>query len=338
MLFTIGYISYQYYRRKTFKKRVEMFKKIISEQMLVIHQHRPVAEKHRAFLNAKLTHINYLTAYHAALKDFSTNDHIDGYKMTIEPVIKHLVSHYENRDDMEKAYLSFFIATHADGLWHEKIIYQTLFNYLDEPNVYLRENVLKAMYQQNNPEWIIKAYKRLSEQHIHHHEKLIQDGLMTYPHDKSELMEALFNQRKYFSESIVLGMIGFITYETKDYQDVFYHWLHEDKLTLNVELKLFRYFKKYPLEKVKPILLQALKSDRSEKRIVAADVLGAYCCQDVIDALKEAIADKDWYVRRNASVSLLKTDITIDDIMEILTGHDRYARAMLKYHLELEGG
>lgn len=338
MLFTVGYIMYQYYRRRTFKNRVSMFKSTIDNQLKLIHQHRPLAEKHRAYLIDKLKHINYLTAYHDALLSYQDHEDIKDYKGAIEPVIKQLVRYYERRDDMEKAYISYFIANHASGVWRDVVIYRTLFHYLDKPNVYLRENVLKAMYQQNDSAWIIKAYDSLSKQKISHHQKLIQDGLMRYPYDKQLLIEQLYNNRYHFSESILLGVIGFITYESAEYQQIFYDWLHEKKVPLEVELKLYRYFKKYPFEQVKPTLFEALQSPKVEKRIVAADVLGEYCCDDVIQALKTALTDKNWFVRRNASRALLKTDVTIDDLMDVLTGQDRYARAMLKYYLEMEGG
>ncbi len=338
MLFTVGYIMYQYYRSKINKKRVATFKIIIDKQLKIIHQDRPLTEKHRAYLIKQLKHMNQLTAYHKALLSYQNHEAMTNYKRKIEPVIKQLVSYYEKRDDMEKAYMSYFIASHAGGVWQDPIIYRTLFHYLDAPNVYLRENVLKAMYQQNNPEWITKTYETLSNQQINHHQKLIQDGLMRYPYDKRVLMEQLYQKRDRFSESILLGVIGFITYETKDYQQAFYSWLKEKKVPLEVELKLYRYFKKYPDEQVKPHLLAALQAPQDEKRIVAADVLAEYCCDDVIQALKAAVADSNWFVRRNASRSLLKTDVTIDDLMDILTGHDRYARAMLKYYLETEGG
>jgi len=338
MLFTVGYIMYQYYRLRTFKKRVVLFKHIIDKQLNIIHEHRPLAEKHRTYLIDRLKNMNHLTAYHDALVSFQDHEDVTGYKQAIEPVIKQLAIYYEKRDDMEKAYFSYFVASHAGGVWQDEVIYRTLSHYLDEPNVYLRENVLKALYQQNNPEWITKAYETLSRQHIDHHQKLIQDGLMRYPYDKQLLMEQLFNKRHNFSESILLGVIGFITYETSDYQQKFADWLKEKKVPLEVELKLYRYFKKYPTEQVKAHLLAAIKAPQDEKRIVAADVLAEYCCDDVIQALKTAMSDHNWFVRRNASRSLLKTDVTIDDLMDILTGHDRYARAMLRYYLETEGG
>lgn len=338
MLFTTGYIMYQFYRRRVFKKRVTFFKQTIEKQLNIIHEHPALIKQHQAYLSNKLVRINYLTAYHEALLSYQNHEAIMTYKLAIEPVIKNLVSDYEKRGDIEKAYLSYVIASHADGVWQDEVIYRTLFHYLDKPNVYLRENVLKALYQQNNPEWIVKAYETLSSQHIDHHQKLIQDGLMRYPYDKRALIEQLYLKRDRFSESILLGIIGFITYETKDYQQQFYDWLKEDKVPLEVELKLYRYFKKYPTEQVKPHLLAALESPQDEKRIVAADILADYCCNDVIQALKTAVSDPNWFVRRNASRSLLKTNVTIDDLMDILTGHDRYARNMLKYYLETEGG
>ncbi|GEM01041.1 hypothetical protein SAMN05421839_10459 [Halolactibacillus halophilus] len=338
MLFTVGYIMYQYYRKQTDKKRIATFKSIIDKQLKSIHQDRPLAENHRKYLLDKLKHLNYLIAYHDALLSYQNHEDIKDYKGAIEPVIKQLVSYYAKRDDMEKAYISHFIATHAAGVWQDDVVYRKLFHYLTEPNVYLRENVLKAFYQQNNPEWIVKAYETLSSQHIDHHQKLIQDGLMRYPYDKRSLIEQLYLKRGCFSEPILLGIIGFITYETSDYQQLFYDWVKEDKLPLEVELKLYRYFKKYPTEQVKPHLLAMLSSQQDEKRTVVADVLAEYCCDDVIKALKIAVADSNWFVRRNASRSLLKTDVKIDDLMDILTGPDRYARAMLRYYLETEGG
>lgn len=338
LLFTTGYMMYQYYRRKMFKAQVADFDVLIKHQLNLIYQGLPVAKRHEKMLIERLSHVNQLTAFHAVLKEQAIDQTLKTYKSAIESVIKKLVVTYEKRDDMQRAYLAYFISQHADGVWEDAVIYRTLFRYLDAPNIYLRENVLKAFYQQQNPEWIVKAFEVLSKQHIVHNQKLIQDGLLSYPYDKQLLTQVLINHYKSFNESVNLGVIGFITYETDAYKDRFFEWIQGSNLPLEIELKLFRYFKKYPDNRLKPHLFQALKSQQVEKRIVAADVLAEYCCGDVIAVLKVALNDPNWYVRRNASRSLLKTEVTMPDLLEVLTGKDRYAKEMLRYYLEREGG
>ncbi|GEN57060.1 hypothetical protein GCM10012290_10620 [Halolactibacillus alkaliphilus] len=338
MLFTIGYIVYQYYRRKTFKIRVVDFEALIKHQLNLIRQDLPVAKSHEGMLIERLAHVNQLTAFHAVLKEQVNDQALKTYKLAIESVIKKLVVIYEKRDDMQRAYLAYFISQHADGLWENPVIYRTLFRYLDQPNIYLRENVLKAFYQQQNPEWIARAFEVLSKQHLVHNQKLIQDGLLSYPYDKQTLIQVLINHYKSFNESVNLGVIGFVTYETDAYKDWFFELIQGSNLPLEIELKLCRYFKKHPDDRLKPYLFQSLKSHQVEKRIVAADVLASYCCDDVIQVLKAALNDPNWYVRRNASRSLLKTEVTMPDLLDVLTGKDRYAKEMLRYYLEREGG
>lgn len=48
----------------------------------------------------------------------------------------------------------------------------------------------------------------------------------------------------------------------------------------------------------------------------------------------EAMHSPNWYVRYNASASLEAHGLSYEEMMDVLSGNDRYAREMLNYRLE----
>ena len=57
--------------------------------------------------------------------------------------------------------------------------------------------------------------------------------------------------------------------------------------------------------------------------------------RQVKEAILQALNSPNWYVRRNAAMSLQKMDLTDQDVEMIRQSHDRYALEMLTYAKEV---
>lgn len=333
LFYTVGYVLFQWYNHQRQQKIIEKYVHLISEKGQICRDGGYTGRAHSEKLYIQLKPMHQLIAFERALSQLK-KEHTDvtAYLIQIEPAIMNLTKYYQRRNQMEQAYLAWFIATHAKDRWQDPIIYQTLLSFLDNSTIYLRENVLKAMYQQPNVKWIIHAYRILTNNHQFHHPKLIQDGLLQFPYDSEVLAEQLWDKRSTLHPAIVQGIIGFITYQSDRYKEVFYGVLTREQPDLEIKTRLIRYFRNHYYPKAEA-LLQSMATDKQETiRIVVAQVLSAYPSDSVIETLKDALKDANWHVRHNASQALLQMDVP-DGVNE----QDSHAKEMPYHHLYEKG-
>lgn len=334
LFYTLGFIFYRWYINKKQSENISYFLEFISKEMTLLEKNDYIELKHIGILKKQLKKINKLIAFEKALEQVKNDEQFPTYLNQLERVIKSITIHYKSRNQMEQAYLARFIAEYAAvGKWHHPTIYKTLVSYLENATIYLRESVLLATYQQPDSKWIINVFNYLSENNLFHHPKLIQDGLMKYPYDSDILIDDLWEKHDTFEESILLGLLGYITFKSDWFKETFYKMLKDERLNLEVKIRLIRYFKRHHYPKVEPLLIDFLKDEQDEIRIVTAHTLGDYHSEHVINSLKEALKDFNFYVRRNAIQSLLDLGASEQDLYDILNGQDRYAKEMLLYQL-----
>ena len=71
-----------------------------------------------------------------------------------------------------------------------------------------------------------------------------------------------------------------------------------------------------------------------EYKAIGASALAKYKSKEVIDVLKDALKSNNWYIRYNASESLVSLDVEYMELVDIYNGADRYAREILEYKIE----
>lgn len=335
---TAGYMYARWHGRQSQQRKVEKYVAMIAKKNRLCQEGKNVGGNYLEDLYLELKSTNQLIAFERALSQLKKEDvEIAAYLIQIESVIKNLVLHYQRRNQMEQAYLAWFIATHAKNHWKDSLIYQTLISFMDHSTIYLRENILQATYQQPNVEWILQAYQKVTINHQFHHSKLIQDGLLRYPYDAEVLMEKLWAERTTFHPSIVQGVIGFITYKSDEYKEVFYELLIKEPLELEMKASLIRYFRNHHYSRMESVL-QSMATDKQDViRIVAVQVLSSYPSERAIEVLKGALTDPNWHVRYNAGQSLLKMKVSKNDMLDVVNGQDAYANEMFQYHFSEEG-
>lgn len=339
LFYTLFFIFYQWYDKKRQIKYEQKYISMILKELDVLKENFYIDRKHIEILKRQLRNVNKLIAFENALIELGNREDLPLYLAQLERAIKSLTRQFQNRKQMEQAFLASFIAEFAaKGSWHDPAIYKTLVSYLDDATIFLRENVLLATYQQPDPKWIISVFHYLSENNLFHHPKLIQDGLLNYPYNSDQLIDELWKNHESFKQSVLLGLIGYITFKTDRYKEIFYHELQKEELDIEVKIRLIRYFKRHHYPDVEPLLISFAKDPQDEIRIVTVQSLSEYRSEQVLSTLKEALKDSNYYVRRNASESLLSMGISEDEVLDILTGDDRYAKEMLRYQLNQKGG
>src|SRR5690625_3282173 len=145
LLYTIGYILFQKYNDKNEKRLVKRYKSKILQQIELLELHSYIERDLYKMLSSKLSKTSNLLAFDKALHELELEQvFISDYLSQLESVVSKLVDEYKRKNQMEQAFLAWFIAKHG---WGDPHIYQTLLSYkIDGENIYLRENVLTAIY------------------------------------------------------------------------------------------------------------------------------------------------------------------------------------------------
>ena len=340
LLYTIGYIFYNSYQIKSVENKVSHYQEEIMKEIESIKAKKELDKTYLKGLKQKLKKSSELVCFQRALENLEKeNVYTKMYIKELEDVAEYLAWSYSKKENMQKAYFAHFFAQFNYELWRKENFLYIFISYLDNSNIYVRENVLHAMYASGKEQWIIKIFQLLSDEKCFHHFKLIGDGLMEYPGDKKELTQSLWRSHDKFSNSIQRGVVMFITQVSDQFKDIFLEEMQKPTTDLELRLSYIRYFRKHQYEPAESVLCDFLldKTAEVELRIVSARTLGAYESNKTINALKNALSDINWYVRFNASESLVELQVSSEDLKEIFDGEDKYAKEIIQYQMENRG-
>lgn len=285
-------------------------------------------------------HINKLYCYDEALLQFVRDEEwaeIFFSKMSDSYVS--LAHYYQKNYIQERVYFVQHISQYGH-FFTDKQLFEQLIIYMNRRNVVERESVLQALYAYGDIGLVKKAYHLIASKNKFHHSKLIADGLVYADIPNDEWADSLWQDFDTYPESIQIGIVKYIQSISGSYTEIFYDYLEKGEGTLDVRLNMIRYFRKYPYQPAYTRLLALLDGTlvaSDEYRVVAAFTLAAYPNNETVAVLKQALHDSEWYVRVNASKSLLALKVPMQQLVEILEGDDRYAREMITYqYTEME--
>lgn len=313
----------------------------IEGQLFRISRGGSVEEKHIVWLQRKLSHISSLIAFDRVMEEWMTRDgqaEIDEYRRQLQPVILHLAMIYRKRDNMQAAYFAYFLSRHK---LHRHMSVDTvqriLVGYMEKDSLYCRINALQALYQFGTAENIAEALIILDRSGSFFHEKILTDGLLSFTGDHEQLMGLLWERFEQFSDRMRLAVLNYIRFKSGDYCERMLAIMTDETADKELRLSAIRYFGRYEYQPaLKPLLDFARDKDpvNWEYEAISLTSLASYSGEEVIRVLMDAMHSSNWYVRRNAAVSLESHDLDYTDLIEIVSGRDRYAREMMMYHLD----
>ena len=336
LLYTVSFTFNDIYSEYISKRNVSGWKKLISVQIINIVKGKSVEKEFLGKLRKDLLHGKKLMNFHHALESFDRNQiEFQIFLDQLEECMKDMAVNYGTKDSMEKAYFANFYSCFSRGKWIEEKFLYIFIDYLDGSNVYVRENVLQAIYSSGKIEWILRILGIFTDYEWFHHSKLIGDGLFKFNGDKKKLSLVLWSHRKEYSLSIYLGIIQFITLSSEDFQEKMLQTAMNEYEDMEIRLGAIRYLSRYPYKPAEEILFGYLlhKHHEFQLRVVAARALGRYDSKETIEVLKEGLSDPNWYVRFNACESLIELKVNLMNLKEIILGDDKYARDILLYRI-----
>lgn len=247
---------------------------------------------------------------------------------------------YSKKEFIKKAYFAFlceklFILNNKENYKFKKL----MMDFVVLPSVYCRENALKAIYATGDKYAVITAFTRLSKMNIQHNHKLVTDGLLNFKGNKEELAEDLYNCLDKFNIEYQVAFINFFRFEGENLKyklkDLFIKNTNKEMVC-----SLLRYYRKYPVPEYKYIILTWLNPPYEtdwECISTAVSALDKYPGIDTVNALKDKLSSKYWYVRQNAASSLSELGAQSFMLSSILNGSDQYAKEALIYQLDKKG-
>lgn len=313
----------------------------LREQLQRLGEGGDVEEAHMDYLYKKLTHVGDLLAFDAAL-DLLRKETEDGavirqYTARIHQVFVYLAASLK-KDDIRRAHFAYLVAKYR--IIEDRpvdYIMDVMLSMASSSNIYCRENALMAIYSSGDTGSVLKALRSINDHGIFHHSKLLTDGLLTFRGSHDTLIRRLLDQLPSFSVPMQVSLLNYIRFCSGGYRKEMLALLQDEKTDHEVRFCCIRYLGRYPYGEAYPLLLHFMHTSpqrRWEYAAVTSSALASYPTEASKAALKTALCDTNWYIRYNASDSLLKLNVPYEELTDILDGHDRFAREILQYRLD----
>lgn len=306
--------------------------------ILEIFESNSLAAKKK--LISKMRKVSFITIFHdivmERLKKEETRDVMQQWIWDNRDIFIDIMDIYvETKRSNRRAFYAYMVWQYRLCGENETDIFVRTMQYLVmDRSMYCRENALCALYTCGNAENVAKAYLLMMKNDIHHSQKLVTDGLLTFQGSHEELGEALWASHKQFTSDYEVAFINYIRMATGGFEERFMEMAKDHSIDLEVRLAIIRYFRSHPYEEATLFMREVVQHWKDYDWEISAQ--GALALEKnremrTIKALTEGCRSTNWYVRKNAAESLLK--VTDDELIRAIIADekDRYAKDMLQY-------
>ena len=296
----------------------------------------PVTQAHMTGMRRKLLRIGSLMAFDDCISGFYLRDEkmTHNYLQALEPVFVDVSRAYLNKERMQAAYFAYFISKYH--IYFDSVL-DCLFAYLKKDSLYCRQNAMKALYNVGDVQRVMEGIRILDTEHAFFHGKILSDGLLTFAGSHTRLIAMLWETFETYSVETQAAILNYIRFKSGAYSDRMLRILTDETQDVELRYAAIRYFGRYPDERAYPVLLQFVK-DNDEIHwnfgAFAATALSGYPGEETVAVLKAAVHSSNWYIRYNVSQTLEALGVSYQDMIDVMSGDDRYAREMMAYRFD----
>lgn len=217
-------------------------------------------------------------------------------------------------------------------------INQWLLKKLNKNSMYLKLNVLTSLAQIGNSSIFAKALTSSYKDFELYNNKVLIGIMQQFSGDYDELNRFLIRNFKEAEDDFQLLLIQYFTVVPcpmveKKLCEILSEGRDSHK---EICLSIIKYFANHPNLESKSILLDYLKHNEWEYRVLSAKALQYFSEEDVINQLFIATGDFNWHVRFNSAMALCNFNINQRIKEYILQSKDYYSRDILQYALSLK--
>ena len=321
-------------------KRLEHYSSRFIKIVCHAIEDRTVTDDHCKYLSQKLKKINNLMAFDKTLEELFAQDpeKIKEYIRQLSSVFTYLTLEYKKKNEIQAAYFPYFI--HKYKVFHGQpigIVMDIMLELVHSPSLYVRENALQAIYSSGSVEHTINALWILNGSSYYHHPKMITDGLLNFSGDTKQLGERLWDHFDRFSNRMQRVIVDYFRFSSPDHQERILELLNSQCVDDETAYSCIRYLGKYAYPPAYPVLTDIVEKYQHDQWIytaITASALTNYPGDRTVAILKELLHSPNWYVRFNASQSLMALRLYYTDMIDVFEGRDRYASEIMRYRFD----
>lgn len=339
ILFNVVYALLLRSSQPRLEKRVRRLTQAVQAQLARLEEGQTVDPAHLTRLRRKLRRVKNLNALDLALRPQMGEDpRLEAYLTQLQPTLLYLAVVYRKRETIQAAYFSYFLSRY---MLHKHLpiqsLQEVLLGYMEKENLYCQVNTLQALCAFGSAEHIVTALEIQDRGGRFLHEKILTESLLSFTGDHDQLIGLLWKRMAVFSPHTQLALFNYIRFRSGNYTRQMLDIMEDQTWDKEIRLSAIRYFGRYPYEPALESLLAFAGDDSPdhwEYATVSASSLANYRGERVIRVLKRALHSSNWYVRYAAAASLEAHHMNYEDLLDVVSGSDRYAREMMAYQME----
>lgn len=339
IIFNVVYALLLRGRQPRMENRVRRLTQAVQVQLARLEMGQSVAPRHLTRLRLKLRRVKNLNALDLALRPLMGQAPcLEAYLAQLQPTFLYLAVIYRKRENIQAAYFSYFLSRYMLQR-HLPIqsLQEILLEYMEKDNLYCQVNTLQALCAFGNPSHIVAALELQDQGSVFLHEKILTETLLSFTGDHGALIDLLWKRMSVFSPHTQLALFNYIRFRSGKHTREMLDVMEDQTWNKEIRLSAIRYLGRYPYQPALESLLAFAGDDapdRWEYATVSASSLANYQGEQVIRVLKKALHSSNWYVRYAAAASLEAHHMNYEDLLDIVSGNDRYAREMMAYQME----
>lgn len=317
---------------KKVDKLEDTFGKEVLRQLNNVKLNKDISKIDIKYIKENLNKKTYIKVFNNHIFKFNENE--ENHKFTkiyisnFEDVILGYIKKCKRKDDTIRSYCAVLLGEYKLNNFE---VNNFLFNCINTKSIYLRVSSLKAISKIGNLKNFIEALIYISDKDKYINNKILIDILGQFHGNKNLLNKQLMNKFCSFNENIQKTIVEhFKNNKIVLVKDNMLDILKGESTDKEVKISVIKYFSTVKYENAKNEVIKILKEYDWEYRAICAATLGNYKDKESIDALLISIGDKNWHVRYNSAISLLRfeEDYIID---MVLKKNDKYSRDILFY-------
>jgi len=318
-------------------KKYHKYHEIVSAEVRSLKNKKNVSENHLLFLQKELKNTNNLRIFEDVLtkiRDLEA-ELVEKYCIKIASVFQILLPQYKAKNSVQKAYFMHFLFIFPEIMQNDdNIINYAMMHFVFDKSIYCRENAMLFFYHKGSPRQVVNSLKKISKRNLYYSPKLLADDLLLFSGDPKSLSALLLSEFNEFNPNFQVAIMNYIRFKGEDRNEEIYKMLISRKYDKEVELAMIRYFANHKYDQAVEILLEMMRDYNlysDEYRIVTAYALATYDTKETRRILARNLTNPNFYIRKNAAVSLSKMDITIEEIKKVIEEKEQDANEMIEY-------
>lgn len=339
IVFNFGYLAYEKVHARRFDVRTKRLAELLGDEI-----ERNAAfptEEHKRTLERAMRRMAGMESFDLTMGHLLREDPAksERYLHGIATVFDHLTYHFAKKEDLHRAYFAYIVRRWYRERPASDTVEQALLRYVREGSFYARQNALEALAQVGSARALAEAIASLERDGDFHSPKLITEAALAFSGDAALLEAELEERIGRFGPQTRAALVNYLRMADLGDPDAVLGLLRDEREDLEVRLACIRYFMRRRFEPAEVDLL-ALAADgdpaRWEFAAVAATALANYPGERAVEVLKGCLSSPSWFVRHNAAKALYGYGLTLEDLDDVVSGPDAYARDMVTYHWELK--